>query len=329
MNLPYRLYGAAGQQFLSIIGSLNGSYTRVADLHNCVKDLPHIGRDTVEDILSEYAYKGVLKHHGFKNRYGGDEDLYKLIDYRLIHGNFPQGSKAICLKRGSQILGEVPAINLLRLKKNQMVRFVGKTWRISDITNDGIDLIPAKGNKDVYDFIYPSRSRMLDPFLVKEIWNIIHNGDIDKFKIQEQLRRILEQRIMNIRALCVQLSIPYVRKNRYYRYFTFGGLLVNRAIGLITKQIDFQATDFYLQVPIEIVFNDIPVDPEMYELIFDTLFIPDFEQTIYQTLLPRDIQVREFLQSWLCDQSIKENLERLKDSQTIEVQEDILFNFSD
>ncbi|MCL1495432.1 MAG: hypothetical protein M1G31_32480 [Pseudanabaena sp. Salubria-1] len=61
--------------------------------------------------------------------------------------------------------------------------------------------------------------------------------------------------------------------------------------------------------------------PQEYENIFHLLFESSSEQSIYQKLLPQDLQLVEFMQAWLKDEVIAHTLNRLSISKGIE------FNF--
>jgi ATP-dependent Lhr-like helicase len=85
---PYDLFGAVGQQCLSVIASNSGRFTRIADLCDLVEHKPYLSRDIVEAILADFAFSGFLQRHGYKNQYRADEELHRLVDMKLIYGNF-------------------------------------------------------------------------------------------------------------------------------------------------------------------------------------------------------------------------------------------------
>ncbi|HPD61557.1 MAG TPA: hypothetical protein PKV48_07365, partial [Thermodesulfobacteriota bacterium] len=61
-------------------------------------------------------------------------------------------------------------------------------------------------------------------------------------------------------------------------------------------------------------------DPNQYEPVFGSLFEMTNNQSIYQTLLPPELQLREFLQGWLKDRTISKVLNRLKNAKVVEVE---------
>ena len=122
---PYSLFGSTVQQLLSYVGSVNGEYTRVADLTRLCSHLPHIERSAIESKLEKLEADGYLKAHGFKNRYGTGQMLYKLIDHRMIYGNFPLSTPEIVITHGKKNLGYVSSINLERVLKFNLISQLG------------------------------------------------------------------------------------------------------------------------------------------------------------------------------------------------------------
>ncbi|MBW4512942.1 MAG: hypothetical protein KME64_41605 [Scytonematopsis contorta HA4267-MV1] len=93
-----------------------------------------------------------------------------------------------------------------------------------------------------------------------------------------------------------------------------------RILALITKQINYQFDDIYLHVSSPIDWQSIPTEPKGYEEIFNLLFDKSSEQSIYQALLPSQLQLREFIQNWLMDETIANILNRLSNSKPIQVE---------
>ena len=98
------------------------------------------------------------------------------------------------------------------------------------------------------------------------------------------------------------------------QYLTFGGYLVNRAIALITRQPLFKADDLSLLATEAVDWSAVPDDPQAFSPVFSSLVETSGEQSIYQMLLPVDLQEREFLQNWLKDTTVNRVLERLTKS---------------
>ena len=85
------------------------------------------------------------------------------------------GSQTVEVRHSSKILGKVPVINLLRLRRNDRVRFAGRFWRIRKISQEYIMLDPVQTRTNAVDFIYPSGSIGFDAFLANRMWQLIHS----------------------------------------------------------------------------------------------------------------------------------------------------------
>lgn len=308
---PYELFGAVGQQCLSIIGSDGGRFTRIADLCRLFEHQTYFERSFIEKILAELADNGYLQHHGFKNQYGADEKLYRLIDYRMIYGNFGASSRTVEVHYSSKVLGEVPADNLLRLRQGVLVRFAGQFWRVRKASIAGIILEPTQVQDKAIDFTYSGKPIGSDAFVCNRMWQIIHSEELPIDILSPHLRTSIEQVRDNIRQVCRFDEIPYSRLPEGICYFTFSGYLVNKAVALITKQLNYKANDISLLVRSPINWASVPSNPQAYDSVFHLLFEESAEQSLYQTLLPPELQLREFLQDWLKDETIGNILNRL------------------
>jgi ATP-dependent Lhr-like helicase len=122
-----------------------------------------------------------------------------------------------------------------------------------------------------------------------------------------------------LRAACAINQIPYVQSADGIRYFTFAGYLINKAVGLISRKARFKATDGSLLVPSPIDWATIPSEPTAYEDVFPSLFEASSEQSFYQTQLPPELQLREYLEDWLKDQAVADALMRLVGSSPVAV----------
>lgn len=317
---PYELFGAVGQQCLSVIGSNGGRFTRTADLCKLFEHRDYLDRPVIEALLAELANNGYLQHHGFKNQYGADENLHRLVDYRMIYGNFGAGSRTVELRHSSKVLGEVPADNLLRLRYGVLVRFAGKLWQVRKASVECIFLEPAQEKGNAIDFIYSGRGIASDAFVTDRMWQIIHSEESSFDILTPRLRENIEQARDSLCRVCRVDQIPYTRSDEGIRYFTFGGYLVNKAIALITKELDYKADYVSLLVRFPIDWSSVPIDPQAYEAVFHLLFEATSSQSLYQTLLPRDLQLREFLQNWLKDETVRIVLNRVVNSTPVRIE---------
>jgi len=316
---PYQLYGAVGQQYLSIVASEGGQFTRVTDLLDLVRGKDYLDRESVELVLSELTEKGYLQRHGFKHRYGAGEELYPLVDYRLIYGNFGVGSQAVEVRHKSKVLGEVPVINLLRVRPGHVVRFAGRNWRVAQASTDGIILDPIHAKARAVDFVYPGARIQFDPYLTQSMWRLLHAEAFPSELLAPRLRELVTGARDRLRKACRATQIPYIRLTGGISYLTFAGYIVNKAVCINTGQLDPKFDDVLLTGTAPIEWNAISPSPRAYENIFDQLFESSSEQSLYQTLLPERFQVQEFLEGWLRDRTIPEVLQRLSSSAPVQV----------
>jgi len=315
---PYELYGAAAQQFLSVIASDGGRFTKVANLCQLVRHKPYLDRPTVESILAQLAANGHLQAHGFKNQYGAEEPLHELVDFQMIYGNFAAGSQTVDLFHGAKRLGEVPATNLLRIHRGSEVRFAGKCWRVQKLSRDKILLQPTRpGNAT--DFTYTSGGVQTDSFVANRVWQLLHSDQFPEDLFAPSLRRTVVAARAKLRAACAMNQIPYARSTDGIRYFTFSGYLVNKAVGLISRKATFKSSEASLLVPSPIDWATIPPEPTAYEGVFPSLFEESSEQSLYQAQLPAELQLREYLEDWLKDQAVADALVRLARSTPVAV----------
>ncbi len=317
---PFELYGAVGQQCLSMIASDSGRFTRIADLCTVFEHQSHLRRPVIERILAELADHGYLQPHGFKNQYGAAERLYELVDYRMIYGNFGAESDSVNIYYKSKLLGTVPAINLLRVSGGSAVRFAGKSWVVQRSNRDGIRVVPASHTRGVVDFVYPGTGPDTDTYIPNRMWELLHSD----VQLTKALSRDLVDEVVSfrdeLRRYSTKDQIPYVRHQGGVLYFTFGGYLVNKAIGL-SSGCDFRANEVTLWVTTPVNLSDIAVRPEAYDAVFASLFESPSDFSVYQSSLPADLQLAEFLQIWLKDETISLALRRLRNSTPVALKE--------
>ena len=315
---PFDLYGAVGQQCLSAIASDGGRFTRIADLCACFEHQAYLGRPDVEEILGDLAADGYLQRHGFKNQYGADEGLHQLVDYRMIYGNFGAASDSVPVHFKSKALGEVPAINLLRANPGTVVRFAGKNWVVQRATRDGIAVLPASSARGAVDFVYPGKGPATDAFVPNRMWSVLHQAELPPDALSPDLIDPVVNFRNRLRSCCNQNQVPCLQRDGGILYFTFAGYLVNKAIGLSTGK-DFKADELTLWATAPIQWANVGSTPEAYEQFFPSLFEVASDLSIYQSVLPADLLLKEFLQMWLKDETIPLALQRLRNSTAVAV----------
>jgi len=313
-KLPYELFGSTAQQILSVIGSMDGKFTRIADLTEMSLHLDHLNRESIEKILISLSDNKYLQPHGFKNSYGAEQKLYKLIDLKMIYGNFPPSSQDVPIYHGEKLLGSIPKDNILRITNGDAIRFAGRIWQIKKISIEKIDVIPSKTQRTPIDIIYLSSGISYDNFIINNIWNIINSKSFDLSIYDKKDRNIFQQFIESIQKDIKENNIPFFRLNNNYTYLTFAGKLINKAISSITNIDTSNITNISLSCYDEIDWNSIPIYPQEYEKILDELYEFAPEKTFYQTLIPVKLQKKEFWEVWVKDKTIPVILERLNKS---------------
>lgn len=317
-SIPYHLYASVAQQSLSMIGSSNESYMRIADIASTTEHIQYLDRPVIESILAELGTKRYLLPHGFKNRYGAAEKLHQLIDYRLIYGNFPISSREIPINHGGLTLGYVPIDNILRLARGGTIQFAGKHWRIQSLTMEEIRVVPTENSSTPLDIAYSGAGKRPSEFIVNEIWRLLHSSHEILRNTSGMTQRKLEQVITDIQSICQYDQIPVIEglDFRTKAYVTFGGISVNNAIGLLLSPSSFSANDFMVALPKHIAWS-VPTNKNDFERIMPNLYHKiknDLEETLYQKMLPDELKVQEQMQFWYCDATIDTILERLANS---------------
>jgi ATP-dependent Lhr-like helicase len=300
---------------------------RIAELCQLVAHQPHLERAAVESILDELGARGYLQRHGFKNMYGADQRAYRLVDYRQIYGNLPAGETMVEVRHGSRVLGEVPAANIFFLDRGAFVRFAGRVWRIQKLSPEVIELEPAEQHGPVQDFRYFSRGVRLDPFVTGRMWDLLHSDSWPPGLFTQALAERMNEVKRAFGAACGPHQLPYVRTPEGYRYLTFAGDLVNRAIAAYARDPQIEVDAISLKTCLPISWSSIPTDPASYLSVLDDAFRDKGEQSLFQVLLPEELQRREKMQQWTRDVHICEVLERLRASQPVRVEQSVVAPF--
>lgn len=319
---PFNLYGSFVQQCIIQIAIDNGQFKKISEIFKNFDYFRYMSRPILEDILGELASNDYLKHHGFKNQYGASENLYALIDYRLIYGNFSAQSQTIEVNFGSKNLGDIPKHNLLTLKTGDSMRFAGQDWKIREIKNNQIQVERTARTDKAKRIRYMKKGVGFDPVLTERIWHLIHDEDTSIFSLVESsLRHDILQFREKLQKQCNNRQIPYAVSATDICYYTFAGYLVNKAACLMNGINDFEIDDISIRVKlaqsVPIDWSSLSTNPQDYSRIFDSLFEVTSEQTIFQELLPENLLKEEFLQEWLKNDYIPKILERLRNSEQV------------
>jgi len=320
---PFELYGAVGQQCLCIVKQNNGHFTRIRDLCDSVQYRSYINRELIEEILAHLSEKEYLKHHDYKNSYGADAKLHQLVDRREIYGNFGLGSEKVPIIHGSKHMGDIPAENLDRIRTGIIVRYAGRSWRICNFSKNGIFLEPYSPSSKAVDFKYGGSSLPTDFHNINHVWHLIHSDETDFNWFTKSLRPKIKVFLEKIKQSCNYNQIPFMRNAGGFKYFTFAGTLVNKAIALSTNKDISDISVFSLLTSSEINWHTISPNPEDYTSYLLSDFHESMEQSIFQRELPLQLQLHEFLQPWLKDDDVPNILKRLATAEPVEISFDI------
>jgi len=314
---PYELFGAVGQQCLSAIHSAEETYVRVADLAELCTHRPYLDRPVVESVLAALAQRGYVQAHGYMNRYAPDAGLHRLVDYRMIYGNFAAGSQELRVTYGAKTLGFVPASNLLRIRIGDRVRFAAQAWAVRRASVEGFELEPVQSRAGLVDFTYGGRVPGTDPYVLGRVWALLHGGRLPTELLGASLRQSVRQHTAQLRSCCAAHQVPHRETPNGHVYLTYAGAIVNKAVALITGQTAYSAGDVALTTSKPVRWTSLPTEPSDFRPIFAQLFDANPDRSVYQELLPADLQLREESQSWLCDEAIASALERLAEADTV------------
>jgi ATP-dependent helicase Lhr and Lhr-like helicase len=319
---PFELFGAVAQQCMSMIASDGGRYTRVADLHSNCDHLAHLSRTRLDDILGELSSRGYLIRHGFKNQFGAQEALHQLVDGRAIYGNFPSSSVMVEVRHGSKVLGEVPSDNVLKLRRGSIVRFKGERWRIRKVSWDGILVEPTRDRGQPHDFKYGTKAPGFDVSLANRMWHSVQeatiSADLDVVRPTPFQKEVAEWCTV-FRSAIAASQVPYEVISDGLRYFTFAGSIVNAAIAVYTHQAQIMVDDLSIVADRAIPWNSIPADPQSFMMTLGRLLQLGGEQSIFQKMLPEQLQHSEAAQLWVRHPAVSEVLQRLSQAEPVQI----------
>jgi ATP-dependent Lhr-like helicase len=297
---PARIYGAAVQQVFSILASKKGAYTRVVDFLAAFDGHSHLSRQTLEHLLDHLASIGFLQQHGFQNRFGAAEPFYVVWDSRMIWGNFPVGAEDVRVMFKSQELGTIPAFNLLRLTPNSVFRFGGKLWRVTELSREGIQVLPATRTSSAIDISYGGAGLGFSPQVLEEIHRMLSTQDIPRGRMTKGDEVNLMAWVRSLSDSFGSSRIPECGSNGCRWYITLAGAYINRALAILTGQPRVDCDDFTIRCTVPISFSHLPKRLECVRDVIGPNFSPEAERTIFQDMLPVEIQNEE-----LYDQIVK------------------------
>jgi len=325
----HQLYGALGQQCLSILQQREGAFTRIQNVADELCAFPYVDRPVIERVLADLAAKGYCQRRGFKNQYGATDALWEMADHNLLFGNFPRGSQTIDLLHGKRLLGTVPQYNLFRARPGLTLRFAGRRWSVKRIDGRGIELEPSKSQHHDIDLSYGGAGRDgLDMFLAQNLWLQLFSISKETCDMDSATWTLVEEQISAIRRACNASSLPCTPIPRGIRYYTFAGSLLNRVLAKWAGRSVISATDLTLEVEEPLDFRRLPMTTVELLPHVQTLMAPSDAQTVFQQQLPLDLQEQEWTESWMKNEEMPQVLRRLQTAGVVNVPYGT-FNFID
>ncbi len=135
----------------------------------------------------------------------------------------------------------------------------------------------------------------------------------------KELRSQIEAWRDTLRRVCSLHQVPWRRDSERYRYYTFAGRTVNRAIALQTRMPEAEYDDISLLLSSPMNWVALPGEPGAFGPAIPQLFEASARQSLFQQQLPIDFQAREYLEGWLKDPVVPQILARLSKSEPVNI----------
>lgn len=321
---PFHLFGAVGQQCLSIILRSEGDFTRVQDLCDEVGYRGDLERPVIEAILEELGAQGFLQRHGYKNRFGADEKLWDFAEKNLIWGNFPIAGQNMDLEIGGRLVGTIPRANLMRLVPGAVFRFGGSRYRVNGLVDQKLRVSPAPGKGGEVSLVFGSKGAGgLDAFVADSLWHWL-------FRVTEESSFLTTAHwepvggvVTGIRKLIGSGDLPFSEIGKGFQYHTFAGITVNRVILKWLGLPPTDADDLSVILPKMVDWSKLPTSQCALLDAAEACFVTSDSQTIFQHSLPLDLQRKEWIEEWLKDADSATVLSRLAASIPVQVPPEI------
>ena len=95
---------------------------------------------------------------------------------------------------------------------------------------------------------------------------------------------------------------------------------MNKAIAAYARDPRIEVDAISLKTRLPISWSSIPTNPASYLSVLDEPFRDKGEQSLFQALLPEELQRREKMQQWIKDTHVCQVLERLRSSQPVRIE---------
>ena len=313
---PLDIYGAVGQQVLSIVSEVEGAYVRAADLVRYFAGWHHMDAGAMDELLEGLVESGHLVRHGFQRRVAAGERLYDLRDLRLIWGNFALRSRDVRVMLSEREIGRVPASNLVRLTEGDVVRFGGRHWRVRRLRAERIDVEPCR-SVDGMEFTYASTGLRMDPTMLEEMLRLIEAG-IDTIEMEGRAGEEFVAQAERIGRHVAWNRVAVTRDDQgRHCYFTFGGRLLNTVVAKWAGLERFHAGEIVLRTDRAIELSQLPREPEALEGPAILAVEVPGELSVFQGLLPADMLRRELVDIWSKTMVYRRTLARLREAEQV------------
>lgn len=295
-SLPFDLYGAAAQQFVSALHGAGGAFTGINRFIDITRPWPHLNPDVVEETLEELVARDVLTRHPVYRRYGAGEGLWDLRSQLQIWSNMPLSARDIELMHGSSALGRVPATNLLRLQEGKVFAFSGRRWEVEAFLAGAVRVRPTSRRPDV-ELKFGRRGAPLDAAVIEQIRLLLAAGDVGLDVYPAGRAEALRTQLAGLRSLAQDSVLPGTASGPQYTYLTFGGTLTNQLLATWTGADPRRCGDFTLVL-------DRPLDnaaiPGCADLLpsLAAIDLDEGEMSEFQRLLPPRLRRLEMENEW-------------------------------
>lgn len=314
-SMPFELYGAAAQQFVSAIHGASGAFTGINRLVEIAEPWPHLGPDVVEEMLEELVARDVLTRHPVYRRYGAGGGLWELRNQLQIWSNMPLSSRDIELMHGSSTLGRVPATNLLRLQEGRVFAFSGRRWEVEALVAGAVRVRPTSRRPDV-ELKFGRRGAPLDAAVIEQIRALLATGDVGRDVYPAARAEELRVRLASLRPLAQDDVLPRSATGTHQTYLTFAGKLTNQLLASWAGTDPRRCDDFTLVLDASLDSAAIPDCASLLPYLA-TIELDEGEMSEFQRLLPPRLRRLELENEWVRRPIHDRVLDRLRSAEVI------------
>jgi ATP-dependent Lhr-like helicase len=294
----FALYGAAAQQLVSTIDAGSGGFVGINRLAEVLAPWPHLGRDAVFQLLDELSSRAILQRHPVYRRYGADEGLWELRRTLQLWSNLPLSYRDIEIHHGSTQLGQVPASNLLRIRKEATFAFAGRRWVVTEVHSDRIKVVPTE-RKPSIELASGRRGAPLDPALVEQIRVLIASGAVASAVVPSARGRALEAELAPLRPFASEDVLPVADEIDHFIYVTFAGSLANQVIASWAGANPRDTTEFTITSSHPVSLADLPSSPADLVDHLRAVEVNAGEPSEFQHCLPPNLRRTELENEWV------------------------------